>query len=275
MMTTDWQTILVGVDASSQAVQAARFAIALADRAQVPVHLVHATAGGSATAAAVAGALRTHIPDPVLERLDVRRGRPGRVLAEVARELPAGLVVVGGKRHGTLGRWMAGSTAHAAVRMAPVPVLITAGEQLPHRRVLCAVDLSVAAAPTLRVAERWARLLGAQLTVLHAIEPLPLLAEVPFSVSPGERRAAVEEDLARMVWPFADPAAERLVRAGDPERIIADEVHRRHADLVVVGSHGRGWVDRVVLGSVTERLLGNLGAPLVVVPVEIGVAAAS
>jgi len=39
-------------------------------------------------------------------------------------------------------------------------------------------------------------------------------------------------------------------------------------DLVIVGSHGKGWVDRVLLGSTTERLLNKLPCPVLVIPVR-------
>jgi nucleotide-binding universal stress UspA family protein len=289
MLTTTWQPIIVGVDATPAAVRAARFAAALADRAGVPCHLVHAVpevwtlaaapnpfAGGpealnrsaaTASANAVRGALYDQVPAALVDALEVRLGRPTRVLSDAAHERGAGLIVLGGKHHSTLGRWVAGSTAHAVVRTASVPVLVTMGDQLPHRRVLCAVDVSDAAGPTIQNAVRWADLLSAELTVLHAIEPLPIFAEAPFAITPEEHETHVAEALARLVWPTVPADAERLVRPGEPDRIVAEEVTRRNVDLVVVGSHGRGWFDRVLIGSITERLLGALPAPLLVVPV--------
>lgn len=289
MLTTNWQPIVVGVDTSPEAMRAARFAAALATRAEVPCQLVHAApevwtlpaaphpfaeapqemnlVAAAQSADAVRQLLADNVPGDLIAGMEVRVGRPALALADAAEEHGAGLIVVGGKHHSLLGRWVAGSTAHAAVRTAPVPVLITAGEQLPHRRVLCAVDISEAARPTVHAAFRWASLLGAELTVIHVVEPMPLLAEAPFALTAADHETRVEEALARTVWPVVPIDAERLVRHGDPERVIADEVARRSADLVVVGSHGRGWFDRILIGSVTERLLGALPAGLLVVPV--------
>ena len=289
MLTTIWQPIIAGVDTSPEAVRAARFAVALASRADVPCRLVHAApevwtlpatphpfaegpqemneAAATASANAVRTALTNNVPDDILETLEVRVGRPAIALADAADAHGAGLIVVGGKHHTLLGRWVAGSTAHAVVRTAPVPVLIASGEQLPHRRVLCAVDVSEAARPTIHAASRWATLLDADLTVMNVIEPMPVMAEAPFAMTAAEHEAHVEEALARTVWPVVPADADRLVRHGDPERVIADEVARQGADLVVVGSHGRGWFDRVLIGSVTERLLGALPTGLLVVPV--------
>ena len=66
------------------------------------------------------------------------------MLTEAAARLGAGMIVVGGKHHSALGRWLGGSTSHNMVRAATVPVLITAGEP-QVTRVLVAVDVSPAA----------------------------------------------------------------------------------------------------------------------------------
>lgn len=288
MLTTTWQPLVAGVDASQESLRAARLAIALADRAGVPCHLVHAVpelwslpaaphpfAGkpdelnreaAVASAEAVRASLTGGVPGDVLDQLEIRISRPALALADAAMDHHAGLIVVGGKHHTTLGRWMAGSTAHAVARTTPVPMLVATNDMVPHRRVLCAVDGSDAARPTIDQAVRWATLLDAALTVLHVIEPVPLFAEAPFAVTPDDQERQAEVMLARAAWPYVPADAERLVRHGHPETVIAEEVRRREADLVVLGTHGRGWFDRILIGSVTERVLGALPAPLLVVP---------
>jgi len=47
------------------------------------------------------------------------------------------------------------------------------------------------------------------------------------------------------------------------------------ADVLVVGSHGKGWAQRVLLGSVTERLINHLPTSLLVAPVSVAAAAVS
>lgn len=288
MVIAAWQPILVGVDRTPASAEAVRLAVALAERAGVSCRFVHAVpevwglgvvpstvaggpeavnrAGAEASARAVRAALRGTVPDVALRRLEVRVGRPGRVLTEAAEQSGAGLIVVGGKPHTMLGRWLAGSTAHAVVRTAAVPVLIAAGGALPQHRVLCAVDISDGSPSVVRAAARWSQLLAADLTVMHAIQPLPAFADAALAISSAEHRIHAEEALVRTVWPVVPDGAERLVRDGVPEQLITDEVERGDVDLVVVGSHGRGWVDRMLLGSVTERLLSLLPTSLLVVP---------
>jgi nucleotide-binding universal stress UspA family protein len=58
------------------------------------------------------------------------------------------------------------------------------------------------------------------------------------------------------------------VRTGVAAETIAEEAGTWHADLIVMGSHGKGWVDRVLVGSTTERLVTELPASIMVVPVK-------
>jgi nucleotide-binding universal stress UspA family protein len=155
------------------------------------------------------------------------------------------------------------------VRTATVPILIT-GPAIPGiRRVLAAVDLSSAARPTLVAAERIADLYDAKLRVLHVVEPMPLLPELPASLTVNELVAFAENELEESVWPLIGRAdAEQLVRRGHPAETIAQDAAEWAADLIVVGTHGKGWVDRVLIGSVTERLLNSLPAAMLVVPVS-------
>src|SRR5205807_8898065 len=101
------------------------------------------------------------------------------MLQEVTRALRAGLLVLGGKHHSALERWLGGSTSLHVVRTSEVPVLITAGQPVALRRILVAADLSPAAGPTVALAERLARLVGAELRVLTVFEPLPNLPGMP------------------------------------------------------------------------------------------------
>ena len=128
-----------------------------------------------------------------------------------------------------------------------------------------------AAGPTIEIAQRYARLFEAQLRVLHAIEDIPFALEHPMVMDPDAHRSRVSELLRESVWPtITYPEAECVVRHGAPQPTIDSEVDRWGAQLVVVGSHGRGWIDRLLIGSLTERLINSLPTSLLVVPVRDG-----
>src|SRR5882724_11302972 len=275
-----WKPIVVGVDASPEAADAAVFAVAVADRAETSCHLVHATAeAGHAprrdsypytrryeqASVQVGAALGKRVPAAVLEKLTVHRGKPAAVLNEAVAALGAELVVLGGKHHSTLGRWLGGSTSVDVARTTPVPLLVTVGAPA-IRRVLLALDPSAAARPAVAAAERYATLFGAELRVLSVVEPLAVLPEVPQQDMTDYYRRW-EEALARDVWPLIRaPGVGTVVRHGGALETILREAAEWGADLVVVASHGKGPVKRMLVGSVTEGLINHLPTSLLVVP---------
>jgi nucleotide-binding universal stress UspA family protein len=288
-----WKPIVAGVDASPEAAQAAAFAWTIARRAGTSCHLVHATrdAWAALTAAdlperlgeldyfliqqareQVAQSLGLHVPPELVADLSVGNGRAPLVINDAVARTGAGLVVLGGKHHTRLGRWLGGSTGHDMVRAATVPVLIVAGAPRTVERVLVAVDLSPAARPTIALAERCAALFGAKLRAISVLEPVPLVPEAP-PVDLGQYYALWEEMLKRDVWPaLRTPGVETVVRHGMAIETLLREVHEWPADLLVVGSHGKNLAQRVLLGSVTERLLHHLPTSLLVEPIGAQVA---
>src|SRR2546422_10022778 len=146
-----WKPIVVGVDASPEAADAAVFAVAVAHRAERSCHLVHATPGSGhaprrdsypyarryeQASVQVAAALGDRVPAAVLKSLAVHRGTPAAVLNEAVAALGAELVVLGGKHHSTLGRWLGGSPSVEVARTALVALLVAGGAPAAPRGVL-------------------------------------------------------------------------------------------------------------------------------------------
>lgn len=288
--TSSSRPIVVGVDASPTAPVAARNATALSTGMGAPLALVHATpdawsiptapmslplkpeeineAARQAARATVVAELGDELPADLLEALQVRTGRAATVVRDVVDEMDAQLVVLGGKHHSALGRWVVGSTAHSLVRTLDVPLFVCAEGHIPVRRIVVAVDLSEAAGPTVKAAVRFARVFGAALHVLHVVEPLPIIPETPLTFNDDDVHEEAERHLERYIWPDIDyESATMSLRRGAAAETIDEEARERAADLVVLGSHGKGWVDRILIGSVTERVLSALPTSVLVVPV--------
>jgi len=287
----NWGPVIAGVDASSESAVAATVAWRIAHAAETRCYIVHAAASIADVAAAFAPelvpldelkrelrnharqsvetALRDRVPPELLNesQVEVWDGKGVWTLREAIRRHDAGLLVLGGKHHSAIGRWLGGSTAHNAVRLIDVPVLITASLPESFDRVLVGVDLSHAAVPTLCMADRFAALFDARVRVVHVIEPFPLRQD---HHSPFTRSHLRESEvyLAGLVSEVDGQWTEPVVRWGHVDEVLSEESTEWGADVLVVGSHGHGWVHRALLGSTTERLLSHMPTSLVVMPVN-------
>jgi nucleotide-binding universal stress UspA family protein len=286
-----WNVIVVGVDLSPESLRAAELAakIAAATHAQlVPVHAVPAIPAipdvvginpmpvyspelqdviTRSSRAQVERELHNVLPAAALRQLEVQVGPAPFIIADVARSRRADLVVLGGKHHGALARGLGRSTAHYLVRTLDMPVLVVAQSAEAIRKVLAAVDISTVSSPMLEAAEQLAKQLGAQLRLLHVVEPFRLAHLGSDQWDEGAYYRSSEENFDRLASPFkAIAKQDRVIRTGLAAETIAEEAGAWQADLVVVGSHGKGWVDRILIGSTTERLVTELPTSILVVP---------
>jgi nucleotide-binding universal stress UspA family protein len=145
-------------------------------------------------------------------------------------------------------------------------------EPFAPRRILATTDFSEVSTWALRHAVMWAQRYQAELTVLHAQE-FPPIGTDPYFGSYSlaglveATQEAVTQQLAEYVAkevPPDVPAHSKLL-TGPPAAVIEECAASMHADLVVLGTHGRGGVSRLLLGSVAERALRMAQRPTLIV----------
>ena len=132
------------------------------------------------------------------------------------------------------------------------------------QRILHPTDFSAHSKAAFEVACSIARDTGGDLLVLHVV-PAPVgLDEVAESRREGFRdRIRAELNAVRPV----DPRQEvpHLLLDGDPAEMILDAATTHHADLIVMGTHGRTGVGRLLIGSVAEHVLRKANCPVLTV----------
>lgn len=134
------------------------------------------------------------------------------------------------------------------------------------KKILVAVDGSEASLHAMRAAVSLAKGLGAQLTLAHVVPPMFVPPEVPFGMQPWSDDALKGgEKLLEAAAREAGLPCERLNLTGSPAERLADTAESGGFDLVVVGSKGRNAVSRVLIGSVTDRLVHICSRPVLVV----------
>lgn len=214
--------------------------------------------------AAVTGALGERAGD--VER-QVVCDLPATALLEAAEG--ADLLVVGARGLGSFRGLVLGSVSQRCLEHATCPVMVVHGTPDPateRGRVVVGVDGSEHAATALGWAVEEARLRGAALEVVHAWQ-VPYAAEFTFvgDAYDAAQRSAVALVDEMLVAAGLDPDdVVRTVVQGSPVLALTDA--GGGADLVVVGSRGRGGFAGLLLGSVSHQVSRHAERPVVVVP---------
>lgn len=175
------------------------------------------------------------------------------------------LLVVGAHGEDYLGHLLLGTTAERLLRRTTRPVLMV--RQIPHepyRRVLVPVDFSAWSLPAVRLARTLAP--GAELVLLHAFAA-PFEAKLEFAgvdeetlnrYRVGARLDALERLRALAGQTGLAPDDVRLsVHHGDASRIILTQEQEQDCDLIIMGKHGQGAMEELLLGSVTKHILAE------------------
>ncbi len=139
------------------------------------------------------------------------------------------------------------------------------------KRIVCPTDFSERAAPAERQAVGLARALGAELVLVHVGTEAPLWREGIYTPSvravfEGQHQWAADHLAARAAALAAEGVAARaIVRVGVPWQEIVRLAVEEHADMIVMGTQGRAGLERLLLGSVAERVIRQAPCPVVTV----------
>jgi nucleotide-binding universal stress UspA family protein len=213
---------------------------------------------------------------------EVILGNPRRAISVFARDWRADLVMVGSRDLSDMNRLFLGSTTQSLLRRAPCSVeIVRTGERENHAnndkgmKLLLATDgseFSVAAVRSV-TSRPWPE--GTQVRVISAPGLVLLLRECPYF----EQHQVEELNVASMEESHkaVASAVEILSRSGlkvhsgvpllhdTPSTIILDEAEKWHANMIVVGSHGRSGFDRWTMGSVSEAVALHAGCSVEVI----------
>jgi nucleotide-binding universal stress UspA family protein len=140
-----------------------------------------------------------------------------------------------------------------------------------YDRILLPTDGSSGTEAAAEQAFELARRFDSYLDVLHVVDtsvlPLDSHSQTIFQELEAEGLESVES-LTDRAREFGVDDVTGTVLRGDPDQVIVDYASNNDADLVVMGTHGRTGLDRVLLGSVTERVLRLSPVPVLTVPLS-------
>ena len=279
--------ILAATDFSTRSNRALRQAGLLAQAADVQMTLVHVVdddqpealvAMEQREAERVLHEQMESMPElkGVQTRPMVVTGDPFDGILRTAAGVNANLIVMGSHRKQLLLDIIVGTTIERVIRKGTFPVLMVNNEaQHRYERVVAPVDMSESSADALRTALSTGLISTGRATLLHAFLPI---AKGKMFVA-GSEQAAIDEHVRNEAQRAKDELAAFLtanglererwslrVEEGEPTEIISRAVSELRPDLLVMGTHGRSGLVKVLIGSVTERALRSLNVDILAVP---------
>ncbi len=280
--------IAVAVDGSTAAHAATCWAAREAAMRNIPLTLVHAVATPTITFPPVPypESLVTNLEDEgkkaIMHAAKIAEdAMPADRKVPIGRELvyatpatalltlsdSAEMIVMGSHGHGLLARGLLGSVSSTVVRHANCPVAVVRDEEPADRHdapVLVGIDGSPASELATEIAFDEASRRGVDLVAIHAWSDAAIseVFEIDWPSVEEETQRSLAESLAGWRERYPDVTVHRLIARDQPAQHLIDKSET--AQLVVVGSHGRGGLNRMLLGSVSNAVLHRVKVPVIV-----------
>ncbi|MBZ0135948.1 MAG: universal stress protein [Planctomycetes bacterium] len=206
-------------------------------------------------------------------------GSPAREIADHAKRHKADLIVIGTHGHGAVARFFLGSVADRVVHESDCPVIVTKQpkgkikhpkkQTKPFTRILFPSDFSDTSKRALDQAVAFTEDMDAELFVLHVVDDslISTHVEEERTIILKELRKHALEELknqlpAQLLENFETIGA---VKRGEPGKAIAAYAETHHCDLIVMGTHGRGGIERALIGSVADKVVRRAKCPVYLV----------
>jgi nucleotide-binding universal stress UspA family protein len=295
-----YRSLLVPLDRSSFAEQALPLALSIAQRANarldlVEVHALYALEHRpaawvpfeperdaernrqeqlylDATAKWVTSVSPVSVTAGVLPGSAVLPATAADAILERARAGRADLIVMTTHGRGLLSRFLVGSVADELLRRARVPVLLVRpGEQasgiIPEAvldNILILLDGSALAEQVLEPALELARVMEARCSLLRVVESRSSAGRATGGPPEKAQADAYLESVAARVREQGVPVRTRVVVARHAVEAILEEAAVQASDLIALATHGRGGLQRLLLGSVADKLVRAAASPVLV-----------
>jgi len=280
-----YKKILVAVDGSESSRNALRqaFRLAVEEKCWITVTSVVPPFTGDLDLTGVRGDVLASLAKPYEDALREAEGlaRVDRVLIKTVREegetyerivdLADGsnsdVIVMGRRGLKKIDRTLVGSVTARVIGHTQRDVLVVPnGTTLGWKRILVGTDGSKYSGIAINKAIDFAKAYGGSLVVLSVVDvPTEFYAEAPKAVEDMIRKAREYTSAVKKQAEADGVEAESFVGEAEAWEAIVKLAHDQEVNMVVVGSHGRTGLRRLLMGSVTEKVIGHAPCPVLVV----------
>lgn len=205
----------------------------------------------------------------------VGRSIPDEILKH-ARQEKCDLIIVGTHGH-TIGNLLMGSVTQQLTRSSEIPVMTVRGVEKAEERyqgfknIMVPTDFSAASRKALDFAAKFTNFLEGDLHLVHVVD-LPVITELQaayplFEIKTPELEEMNMDPTLRQMLESVDLVGQKKVAslAGDPVREIVTYAEAHHGDFIVMGTHGRKGLERILLGSVTAGVVARSHVPVITI----------
>ncbi len=200
----------------------------------------------------------------------ILKGIPNEKIREFSRLRKADLVVMGKQGHGLIESMMVGSETVKVLKNSHIPVLAVKGansrKKISFKNILVPIDLSDDSESALNYAFDLARLTQSAVTVVYALRLDMYAQDMPAGALDIVIKQSVKELEKRvgntrkkyesaLKTSLKKDVKTEVIHGLSPAISIANYARKNSFDLIVINTHGRTGIKRLILGSVTERLI--------------------
>src|SRR5665647_650828 len=142
------------------------------------------------------------------------------------------------------------------------------------KKVLIAIDYDQTAQKVAKVGYSLARDMNAEVILLHVISNPVLYYSSYMVVTPvqinsvGELKEVAQKFLDKTKHDLGDETIQTIIKEGDTAELIFESAKKLKADIIVIGTHSRKWLENILMGSVAENVLRHTTLPLFIVPTK-------
>jgi nucleotide-binding universal stress UspA family protein len=203
----------------------------------------------------------------VLIKTVCEEGETYERIVDLADAENADIIVMGRRGLRRMARTLVGSVTARVIGHTQRDVLVVPQDgSVGWKKVLVGTDGSRFSRGAVDKAISFAQSYGGGLVILSVVDvPTELYAEAPKAVEDMIRKSKEYTAAVKRQAEHEGIAAETYVGEGEADEVIVKLAREQAVDMIVVGSHGRTGLRRLLMGSVTEKVIGNATCPVLVV----------